>query len=78
MTDQFINEFVDQAAYLADPKRKYLLLVFQTLCGGGVYRDNGNIKVDGLTVTSIPHRNFVHNFVFDVFYNNDIDPDAQN
>lgn len=37
--------------------------------GGGDYKAKGEIKVDGLTTTSIPHRNMTHCFTFDIFYN---------
>ncbi len=50
----------------------------QMFCGGGAVRINGQKIVDGLTLTSIPHRNFVYFFVYDIFYNTDNDPNAKN
>lgn len=45
--------------------------------GAGVCKEKGDIKVDGQTITSIPNRAAIHNFVYDLFYNTSIDPNAQ-
>lgn len=45
--------------------------------GAGVCKEKGNITVDGQTITSIPNRSAIHNFVYDLFYNTSIDPNAQ-
>jgi len=46
----------------------FIHMVIQMGMGGGAVRAKGNEKVGGLTVTSIPQRKFVYNFVFDLFY----------
>lgn len=77
LTDEFINEFIDQVSFVADSKLKSIVVVVQMVHGSGVCKEKGKITVDGQTITSIPHRTSLHNFVYDLFYNTSIDPNAQ-
>lgn len=48
------------------------------LFGGGAYYQKGQIKTsNGLTVTSIPCRDEIYFFVYDLFYDNKKDKDAE-
>ena len=49
-------------------KESDVKLVFQIGFGGGAIRAKGNDKVGDTTITSIPHRDDVFGFVFDLFY----------
>ena len=40
--------------------------------GGGEHKIKGERRVNGVTVTSIPLRNYTHAFTFDIFYDNNI------
>lgn len=64
-------------SYVADRKLKSIVVVVQMVHGAGVCKEKGNITVNGQTITSIPHRAAIHNFVYDLFYNTSIDPNAQ-
>lgn len=55
---------------------KGLYFETQFLVAGGAHRANGKIKVDGLTVTSIPQRNYVACFMLDILYDLDADQNA--
>lgn len=77
LKDEFLTELADQTAYLASPFKRSLVLVIQMGLGGHQVWRKGQRKVDGLTVTSIPHRNYIYNFVFDIFYNTKVDSNAE-
>ena len=62
---------------MANAEDKSLLVCAQMLFGGGAYKQNGKHKIDGLSITSIPQRNLIHSFGFDIFYNVLNDPDAR-
>ncbi|QSJ14844.1 FAD-binding protein [Nostoc sp. UHCC 0702] len=62
LTDDFIQQFVDMVDKVV-MKTKGVKLVFQMLMGGGAYQNTESRKV-----TSIPHRDYVFCFVFDLFY----------
>lgn len=77
INDEFIQKLASEAQEILNPKDKSVVLVIQMIIGGGAFKSNGDKKVDGITVTSIPFRNTVHYFVFDIFYNTAFDPDAE-
>jgi hypothetical protein len=49
-------------------KEPNVKLVFQIGFSGGAFRAKGNDMVGDTTITSIPHRESVCSFVFDLFY----------
>ncbi len=49
----------------------------QMLAAGDVYRINGQKNIDGITITTIPFRNFTICFTYDVFYNTTFDENAE-
>ncbi len=64
------NEFIDALSEKIDEvvtKEPNVKLVFQMGFSGGAFRAKGNDRV-GVTVTSIPGRDDVSGFVFDLFY----------
>ncbi|MEM7112179.1 MAG: FAD-binding protein [Chloroflexota bacterium] len=62
LTDEFVRGFVDlvETAVNHTPRIK---LIFQMFLGGGAYRESSERKY-----TSIPQRDVVFGFVFDLFY----------
>jgi hypothetical protein len=69
LSDEFLNAFVKIIDDVISRENK-IHMVVQMGMGGGAYRAKGNNKVGDLTITSIPHRNAVYSFVFDLFYEN--------
>lgn len=67
LNEGFVNAFVKKIDDVV-LNEKGIHMVVQMGMGGGVCRAKGNEKMGDLTVTSIPHRGFVYNFVFDIFY----------
>jgi len=67
ISDDFINKFVDIMDHVIE-KEPDMKLVFQMGFGGGASRAKGHDNVGGVTITSIPNRNIVYQFVFDLFY----------
>jgi hypothetical protein len=75
ISNAFINAFVDLVdRVLSEPHVK---LIFQMAFGGGALRSKGKDNVDGVSVTSIPHRNMVWLFVFDLFYDDGYEKEAE-
>jgi FAD/FMN-containing dehydrogenase len=66
LSDEFVNRFCAKIDDVVS-KESDVKLVFQMAFGGGAFRVKGN-DVNGIKVTSIPHRDGVYNFVFDLFY----------
>jgi hypothetical protein len=66
LNDKFLDEWCNKIDAVV--KETYIHMVVQMGLGGGAYRAKGNEKVGDLTITSIPHRNYVYSFVFDLFY----------
>jgi FAD/FMN-containing dehydrogenase len=62
LTDDFIQNFVDMVDKVV-MKTEGVKLVFQMLMGGGAYQNTERRQA-----TSIPHRDYVFCFVFDLFY----------
>ena len=62
LSNVFINRFVDKVTHVVKNERD-VKLVFQMGLGGGAYQ-NSNRRPG----TSIPHRDYVFCFVFDIFY----------
>lgn len=44
------------------------------MIAGGAHKENGKPTVDGLTITSIPQRDFVHLFMLDISFDLAQDP----
>jgi len=63
LTDTFVEELVKIITQVVNTSG--VKLVFQMSIGGGVYQNTDNRQV-----TSIPHRDYVYCFVFDLFYKN--------
>jgi len=67
ISDEFLEKWFKQVDQTMNENGIHL--IFQMAFGGGAYRAKGKEAVDGLTVTSYPHRQkFVWNFVYDLFY----------
>jgi FAD/FMN-containing dehydrogenase len=62
LTDNFIQQFVDMVDEVL-MQTEGVKLVFQMLMGGGAYQNTKRRQA-----TSIPHRDYVFCFVFDLFY----------
>ncbi len=62
LTDTFIEKFVDMVDEVVH-HTEGVKLVFQMVIGGGAYQNTKS-----RSVTSIPHRDYVFCFVFDLFY----------
>ena len=77
LTDGFINELVEQVVYIVDPNKKSLYLTCQMVLGGGALYEKSKVMVNGLSQTDIPLRNNVYEFSFDIFYNMERDPNAE-
>ena len=70
LTDEFVEQFVnkvDEVVYADGVK-----IVFQMNIGGGEYQ-----KEENRLITSIPHRDYVFCFVFDLFYREGYKSEAQ-
>jgi hypothetical protein len=53
-------------------------VIVQIALGGGAYYEKGQCKVNNdLTVTSIPHRDKIYFFSYDIFYDVKKDPNAE-
>jgi len=70
LTDDFIDHFVDMVDKVV-MKTEGVKLVFQMLMGGGAYQNT-----EFRQATSIPHRDYVFCFVFDLFYRQGFEQDA--
>ena len=77
LTDEFVRELVEQVTYVVNPDRKSLFATVQMVLGGGALSEKGKVMVNGLTQTAIPLRDNVYEFSFDVFYNTERDPNAE-
>ncbi len=67
LSDEFVDHFsqkMDEVVW----NEAGVKLVFQMAFGGGSFRAKGNEKLNDSTITSIPHRDSVFTFVFDLFY----------
>jgi FAD/FMN-containing dehydrogenase len=62
LTDDFIQQFVNMVDKVV-METKGVKLVFQMLMGGGAYQNTERRQA-----TSIPHRDYVFCFIFDLFY----------
>lgn len=69
LSDEFVSHFVDLVDDVVTGSSG-VKLVFQMLFGGGEY------KAKGRTATSIPQRDYVYCFVFDLFYKSGHEQDA--
>ena len=67
LSDGFVDQFSTKIDEVVsnEPNVK---LVFQMAFGGGALRAKGNEMIAGTTITSIPHRDMLYQFVFDLFY----------
>jgi FAD/FMN-containing dehydrogenase len=70
LTDDFIQQFVDMVDEVL-LQTTGVKLVFQMLMGGGAYQNTERRQE-----TSIPHRDYVFCFVFDLFYRKDYEQKA--
>lgn len=70
LTDDFIDNFVDMVDKVV-MKTEGVKLVFQMLMGGGAYQNTERRQA-----TSIPHRDYVFCFVFDLFYKQGFEQNA--
>lgn len=71
LTDDFIRQFVDMVDKVL-MKTEGVKLVFQMVMGGGAYKNTERRQA-----TSIPHRNYVFCFVFDLFYRDGFEETAE-
>ncbi|MGB5055141.1 MAG: FAD-binding protein, partial [Nitrospirales bacterium] len=70
LTDAFVDGFVDLVDEAVNTDG--VKLIFQMGIGGGVYRNS-----DRRAATSIPHRDYVFCLVYDLFYQNGHEADAE-
>lgn len=71
LTDTFITEFVGMINKVV--KETFgVKLVFQMVFGGGAYQNTPRQEV-----TSIPHRDYVYCFIFDLFYKSGFEDNAK-
>lgn len=71
LTDDFIQQFIGIADEVL-METEGVKLVFQMLLGGGAYQNTERREA-----TSIPHRDYVFCFVFDLFYREGFEEDAE-
>lgn len=72
-----MKEYADQVAYACSSELKSIFLLSQFALGGGAVSEKGKIKVNGLSQTAIPNRDYVFQFTYDIFYKTEKDPDAE-
>ncbi len=76
LKDSFIDGLVDLTTSIVEKKGEATHLDVFMMLGGGAHKNNGKLEVDGLTITSIPQRDFVVILMFDISFDLNLDPNA--
>jgi hypothetical protein len=74
LTENFINEYNEFTSKAIHSVGSATHIDTFMMIAGGAHKENGKPTVDGLTITSIPQRNCIHNFMLDICFDLTLDP----